>query len=119
MNVHQIPSHIESKQQELITNNEDLAIVREQIKDAELDAICDASDARTDEGKALYTNDKQRERAARATLREDAQYQRDRETARILERRCSELTAEIERMRRDYRIALVDYEREQLGRRVA
>ena len=117
--IHQIPAQIESKQQELITDSEDLAIVREQIKDTELDAICEAADARNDEGKALYTNDKTRERAARASLKADAQYQRDRETARILERRVAMLTAEIERMRREYRIALIDYERQELGQRAA
>ena len=117
--IHQIPAQIESKQQELITDSEDLAQVREQIKDAELDAVCDAADARTEEGKPLYTNDKLRERAARATLRADAQYQRDSETARILERRVALLTVEIERMRREYRIALIDYERGQLEQRAA
>ncbi len=119
MNIHQIPAAIESKQQELITDSEDLAIVREQIKDAELEAICEASDARNEDGKQMYTNDKQRERAARQSMRAVAQYQRDRETARILERRVALLTAEIERMRRDYRIALIDYERVQLGQRAA
>ena len=117
--IHQIPVQIESKQQELITNQEELASVREQIKDRELDAVCEAAEARDEDGKPLYTNDKLRERAARATLKADAQYSRDRETARILERRVALLTAEIERLRRDYRIALIDYEREQLGQRAA
>ncbi len=117
--IHQIPAQIESKQQELITDSEDLAIVREQIKDRELDAVCDAAEARGEDGKPMYTNDKLRERAARATLKADAQYSRDRETARILERRGAMLTAEIERMRRDYRIALIDYERAELGQRAA
>ena len=119
MNIHQIPAQIESKQQELITDSEDLTLVREQIKDAELDAVCEAAEARTDEGKALYTNDRQREKAARATLREDAQYQRDRETARILERRIALLNGEIERLRRELRIAMIDYERAELGQRAA
>ena len=44
MTVHQIPSHIESKQQELITDSEELASVREQIKGAELDAICEGAE---------------------------------------------------------------------------
>ena len=105
--------------QELITDSEDLAIVREQIKDAELDAICEAADARNDEGKPLYTNDKQRERAARQNLRADTQYTRDRETARILERRIALLNAEIERLRRELRIAMIDYERAELGQRAA
>ena len=117
--IHEIPAQIESKQQELATDQEDLAQVREQIKDAELEAIAQATEARTEEGKPLYSNDKLRERAARATLKADAQYSRDRETARILERRVALLTAEIERFRRDYRIALIDYEREQLGQRAA
>ena len=117
--IHQIPAQIESKQQELITDSKDLAIVREQIKDAELDAICEAAEARGEDGKPLHTNDKFRERAARQSLKADAQYSQDKETARILERRVALLTAEIERLRRDYRIALVDYEGQILGRRVA
>ena len=117
--IHQIPAQIESKQQELITDSEDLAIVREQIKDRELEAICEAAEARGEDGKLLHTNDKLRERAAHASLKADAQYQRDRETARIHERRVAMLTAEIERMRRDYRIAIIDYERQELGHRVA
>ena len=106
------PHKSRSKQQELITDSEDLAQVREQIKDAELEAICETAEARGEDGKPLYTNDKFRERAARQSLKADAQYQRDRETARILERHVAMLTAEIERMRRDYRIALIDYERQ-------
>ena len=54
-----------------------------------------------------------------ACAKADAQYQHDKETTRILERRVSMLTAEIERMRREYRISLIDYEREQLGTRAA
>ncbi len=117
--IHQIPAQIESKCQELITDSEDLAQVREQIKDAELEAICETADARNDEGKALYTNDKTRERAARQSLRADTQYTRDRETARILERRIALLNAEIERLRRELRIAMIDYERAELGQRAA
>jgi hypothetical protein len=43
----------------------------------------------------------------------------DRATDRILERRKATLEAEIERLRREYRIALIVYERQQLGRRDA
>ena len=93
--------------------------MREQIKDAELEAICEAAEARGEDGKPLYTNDKLRERAARTSLKTDAQYQRDRETARILERRIALLNAEIERLRRELRIAMIDYERAELGQRAA
>ena len=117
--IHQIPAQIESKQQELITDSEDLALVREQIKDRELDALCDAIEARTEEGKPAYSNDKLRERVARSSLKADTQYRRDRETARILERRIALLNAEIERLRRELRIAMIDYERAELGQRAA
>jgi hypothetical protein len=40
-------------------------------------------------------------------------------TGRILEHKKATLEAEIERLRREYRIALIDYERAQLGRRDA
>ena len=52
-------------------------------------------------------------------LRSDSSYNQDRVTERILEHKKVALEAEIERLRREYRIALIDYERAQLGQRSA
>jgi hypothetical protein len=52
-------------------------------------------------------------------LRSDSSYCQDRATERILEHKKATLEAEIERLRREYRIALIDYERAQLGQRSA
>ena len=73
-----------------------------------LTQICEAAGEGGERRKGALHKHKTRERTARASLKADAQYQRDRETARILERRCV-ATAEIERIRREYRIALIDY----------
>jgi hypothetical protein len=52
-------------------------------------------------------------------LRADSSYNQDLATERILEHKKAILEAEIERLKRDYRIALIDYERERLDRRDA
>ena len=62
---------------------------------------------------------KARDIAVFFALRADSSYCQDRATERILEHKKVALEAEIERLRRECRIALIDYERERLGRRDA
>ena len=71
------------------------------------------------EGKPLHSNDKAREVAAHRALKADDGYQRDKATERILERKKLELEASIERLRRESRVALIDYESKTLGHRAA
>ena len=50
-------------------------------------------------------------------LRADSSYNQDRATERVLEHKKATLEAELDRLRREYRIAVIDYERAELGRR--
>jgi hypothetical protein len=78
---------------------------------------CDNSPDRVRE--ADSHEDKARELAHFFALLADSSYCQDKTTERIFERKKATLEAECERLRREYRIALIDYEREQLGRRDA
>jgi hypothetical protein len=75
--------------------------------------------AKGENEKPLHSNDKARDIAVFFALRSDSSYNQDRATERILEHKKATLEAEIERLRREYRIAVIDYERAQLGRRDA
>jgi hypothetical protein len=75
--------------------------------------------AKGENDKPLYSNDKARDIAVYFALRADSSYNQDRATERILEHKKATLETECERLRREYRISLIDYERAQLGRRDA
>ena len=113
------PRQIEEATLSLLDIEEELATLRDRLKDAEVEIQAAVLDARGDDNKPLYSNDRARDIALHRSLRADDDYQRDRSTERILEHKKAALEAEIERLRREYRIALIDYEREQLGRRDA
>jgi hypothetical protein len=117
--IHSYPEMIEAALLNLADINEQLSNVRESLKDAEIEALGAATDARGEDQKPLYTNDRARERAAHQTLKADDSYQRDKATERILERRKVTMEAQAERLRREYRIALLDYESQLLGHRAA
>jgi hypothetical protein len=72
-----------------------------------------------EDGKLSHTNDKACELAHFFALLADSSYCQDKATERILEQKKATLEAELERLRREYRIALIDYERAQLGSRDA
>jgi hypothetical protein len=118
--IHSYPQMIEAALVQLIDINEQLADAREAIKDREFEAMADAYDARTEDGtKPLNSNDKQREMHVRRYLKEDGEYTRSKSTERILERRKAEMEATAERLRREMRIAVLDYEARVLGHRAA
>ncbi|MCW5967573.1 MAG: hypothetical protein KIT57_03605 [Blastocatellales bacterium] len=75
--------------------------------------------ARNDAGKPLYSNETARECATVEALASDEQYQQLIEEANQAERLKTELAAKLERLRAQYRIALIDYEADRLGRRAA
>jgi hypothetical protein len=117
--IHSYPQMIEAALMQLADISEQLSDVRESLKDVELEAMGAALEAKNGEGKPLYSNDKAREIAAHKTLKASATYQRDKATERILERKKIELEAQVERLRRESRVALIDYEARILGRREA
>lgn len=116
---HSYPQMIEAALMQLADINEQLSDTREALKDAELEAIGAAIEARGEDNRPLYSNEKAREVAAHRALKADDGYQRDKATERILERKKLEFDAQIERLRRESRVALIDYENKMLGRREA
>lgn len=119
MKVQDYPKQIERAALDLAATVEELSETRERIRDAEIETLATVISARTEDGKTLHTNDKARDVAIFFALRADSSYCQDRATERILEHKKATLEAECERLRREYRIALIDYERVQLGRRDA
>ena len=119
MKIQDYPKQIETAALDLSVTCEALSDLRERIRDQEIEALSAVIAARTEDQKPLYSNDKAREMAVHRSLKESESYQRDLATLRTLEHKRASLEAEIERLRREYRIALIDYEREQLGRRDA
>jgi hypothetical protein len=117
--IHSYPQMIEACMAQLADVNEQLSDTREALRDAELEAMAAAIEARTEDNKPIYSNDKAREIATHRALKADEGYQRDRSTERILERRKVELEATAERLRREYRISLIEYEAQMLGHRAA
>lgn len=113
------PREIERAVLDLAATNEELSTVCDQIRDAEMQTTQSVLNARGEEDKPLYTNDKARDLAVYNSLRANESYQRDKATKRILEHKRATLEAEIERLRRESRFAAIDYERQQLGRRDA
>lgn len=75
--------------------------------------------AKSDTGKPLYSNDAARDCAITAALAGDETYQDFISEADDAERLKTELAAKLERLRAEYRIALINYEAGRLGRRAA
>ena len=119
MKITDYPIEIERAALDLAATCEKLSETRDRIKEAELEAMASVIAAKGENDKPLYSNDKAREIAGFFALRSDSSYNQDRATERILERKRATLETEIERLRREYRTALIDYERAQLGRRDA
>jgi len=119
MKVTDYPKEIERAALDLAATCEELSETRERIREAELETLASVMAAKGENDKPLHSNDKARDIAVFFALRADSAYNQDRTTERILEHKKVTLEAEIERLRREYRIALIDYERVQLGRRDA
>jgi hypothetical protein len=114
------PRQIEEATLSLLDIEEELATLRDRLKDAEVEIQAAVLDARGDDNKPLYSNDRARDIALHRALKVNRAYQKDRATERQLERGRATLEAELDRLRRMYRIFLINFERQQLGpRRVA
>lgn len=114
------PRQIEEATLSLLDIEEELATLRDRLKDAEIEALAAVLAATGEDQKPLYSNDRARDIALHRTLKANEAYQRDRATERQLERDRATLEAELDRLRRLFRIFLIGYERQQLGpRRVA
>jgi hypothetical protein len=118
MNITEYPSKIESNVKALATLTNEILEARDQMRDLEIDAASEVLEARNGDGKALYTNDKAREIATHKILKENGHREAVKQL-RQLEHSRAMVEAELERLRREQRIAMIDYEREQLGQRAA
>ena len=113
------PAEIESKQLELSDVINDLADLRDFMHRQEFEAAVSVADQRGENDKPMYSNDHKRELATLQALDSNPEYRDNCNVARQLEQRKAALAAEIDRLRREHRIALIDYESSQLGRRAA
>ena len=119
MRIQDYPKQIEAAALDLAATCEELSETRDRIKEGEIEALASVIAARTEDGKLIHSNDRARDIAVHFVLRADSSYNQDRASERILERKKAGIETELERLRREYRIALIDYEREPLGRRDA
>jgi hypothetical protein len=119
MKVTDYPKQIEAVALDIAATCEELSETRDRIKEAELETLASVIAAKGENDKPLYTNDRARDIAVYFALRADSSYNQDKATERILERKKATLEAEIDKLRREYRIAVIDYERAELGRRDA
>ena len=119
MKVIDYPREIERAALDLAATCEELSETRDRIKEAEIETLSTVMAAKGENDKPLYSNDRARDIAVYFALRADSSYCQDKATERILEHKKATIEAELDRLRREYRIALIDYEREQLGRREA
>ena len=74
---------------------------------------------KTEAGKPLYGNETARECAIADALARDEAFLHFTEECDEAERLKAELSAKLERLRAEYRIALIDHEADRLGRRAA
>jgi hypothetical protein len=119
MKIIEYPKEIERAALDLAATCEELSETRDRIKDAEIEALPAVMTARTEDGKLIHTNDKARGIAFHFILRADSSSCLDCALIRQLEHKRAIIEAESERLRREYRISLIDYERAQLGQRSA
>jgi hypothetical protein len=75
--------------------------------------------AKTEAGKPLYSNETARECAIADALARDEAFLQFTEECDEAERLKVELAAKLERLRAEYRFALIDHEADRLGRRAA
>jgi hypothetical protein len=117
MKINDYPKEIERAGLDLAATIEELSETRERIRITEIETLANVMAAKGGNDKPLYSNDRARDIAVHFALRADSSYNQDLATVRILEHKKATIEWEVERLRREYRIALIDYEREQLGRR--
>jgi hypothetical protein len=113
------PREIERAALDLAATVDEMTEIRERLKDVEMETLDGVINAKGSDEKPLCTNDRARELAVHRILKSDHSYQRDRSTLRILEHKRASIEAELDRLRREFRLAIIDYEREQLGKREA
>lgn len=120
MKLHEYPEQIESAALSLHEVNEQLQSVREEIGQIEIQVKADVLTAKDEgTGKALYSNDTARECAVNKLFSERDGFNDLKASERHIEKVKAERSARLERLRKEFEIALIDLEAERLGRRHA
>ena len=89
------------------------------MKDEETEALATTLYARDAAGKAIHSNEQSRSVALRRALRDSATHQQFRTLEQGCEMRKATIAAKLEKLRKEFSIALLDYEATHLGRRHA
>lgn len=117
--LHGLPDAIEATNLAHFAAGKTLDAVRAQASQVAAEIKTEVLSAKNEAGKPLYSNDQQRDAAITIALATDDEYQQLVQDVEHAERLKATLAAKLERLRGDYRIALIDYEADRLGRRSA
>lgn len=115
-----MPAEIERAALELHQVCSEYSDVKEILRSIKAQTEASIYEAKSNDDKPLYKNDRERAQAVCEALSDSPAYQRNLEIEQQLDARKAMLAAYVERLRGDFSIALIDYEVERLGhRRVA
>ncbi|HXG64619.1 MAG TPA: hypothetical protein VNO70_05900, partial [Blastocatellia bacterium] len=117
MDVRDYPKEIEALSLELAEATSDLAAVREQMEVEQTETLATVLYARGEDGKQLYRNDRARDVAVFRALRESDTYRQYRLMERGCEARKAAIAAKLERLRKEFQLAAIEFEANHLGRR--
>jgi hypothetical protein len=106
------PEEIETAQLKLADLNDQIADIRDELGKIEVREKMEILFARDDAGKLRYSNDAQREIALEMALGQIVEYADQKIELRQIERRREELKAHIERLRGEFKLALLDRQEE-------
>ena len=120
MTIKEYPAEIERAALELHQVCSEHSDVKEILRGIKAQTEASIYEAKGEDEKPVYKNDRERAQAVSEALNDSATYQRNLELEQQLDSRKAMLAAYVERLRNDFSIALIDYEVERLGhRRVA
>jgi hypothetical protein len=118
MMIREYPEQIENAALALHEASQQLQSVREEIGRLECQVKAEVLTAKDGaSGKVLYSNDTARDCAVNKLLSEHPGYNDLKASERQIEAVKAERSARLERLRKEFEIALLDYEAERLGRR--
>lgn len=119
MTINEYPALIEAANLELYEAGKELDEERERLARYEAGIKVQILTARNEAGKPLYSNDALRDAAFTEAIADDDRHQQLRVLADGAELEKFTAAAKLDRLRAEFRIALIEYEAERLGRRSA
>ena len=106
------PEHIESLSLALAAKSRELQDLRAQLDLKESAATLEILNARDEQGKALYSNETARNAALKLALSANPRYQELERKVAVAEQERAELFANLERVRGEFKVYLLDREQE-------